>query len=330
MTLDNGYEAKNPRSIYSVPTTALKLVAMWPTFTGNSSKDLGIRINYWINIIVLAVCTIALFAKAILTKDLVDRSEAMDIFTLTGSALYKMVFFYNHHEELKDMCEWGSQLVPSLPMKWTQHTTKFSVLHCTGGFVCITFWGLCPLLKWIFGDSSLEEMALPMNVYDPFASQGVLFSFFYLTCHYGLVSSTHIYMAADCFLFTSVHLANGSLKTVNDMLEEMASEKKKDKFKMGDVTNRKLVDCVKLHAHTLIFIRKTDKLFRSLILVDVLHAIISLSFAMLQASESKGVFEILKMIIFVAYCFLHQYLNSYFGQHLINQVSSGLISYLPG
>ncbi|CAB0006158.1 unnamed protein product [Nesidiocoris tenuis] len=57
-------------------------------------------------------------------------------------------------------------------------------------------------------------MALPMNVYDPFASQGVLFSFFYLTCHYGLVSSTHIYMAADCFLFTSVHLANGSLKTI--------------------------------------------------------------------------------------------------------------------
>lgn len=36
--------------------------------------------------------------------------------------------------------------------------------------------------------------------------------------------------------------------------------------------------------------------------------------------ESKGIFEWCKMIVFVAYCFLHQYLNSFFGQELIDKV----------
>ncbi|BES91694.1 Odorant receptor [Nesidiocoris tenuis] len=308
----------NPSDIFAVQLGALNLVTMWPTFSENVFYTSLNKTIYWINVVILAICTIALFAKAILTDDLVDRSEAMDIFTLTGSALYKMVFFYNHHEEMKDMFECGLQLISRLPDKWAQYVGKFSVLHCSLGFICITFWGLCPLFKWVFGETSLGEMKLPINVYDPFASEGFLFSFFYLVCYYGLVSSAHIYMAADCFLFTSIHVANGSLETLNKMLVDMAVEKK-DEIQFMDVTHERLKECVKLHTHTLRYIRKTDKLFRSMILADVLHAIISLSFAMLQATESKGIFEIVKMVVFVAYCFVHQYLNSYFGQHLIDQ-----------
>lgn len=86
-----------------------------------------------VNSIILGVSTLGLLIKAIITNDLVDRSEAMDIFTLTASALYKMWCFHNHHKEIADIIQTGAILNSRLPPKWSQYTGIFSVLHCSLG-----------------------------------------------------------------------------------------------------------------------------------------------------------------------------------------------------
>nr|APZ81469.1 olfactory receptor 47 [Adelphocoris lineolatus] len=305
--------------VFPVQLRVLQIVAMWPAFNGSPQKQMLTKVILNFNSFVLAFCTVGLLLKGIITRDLVDRSEAMDIFTLTGSALYKMVFFYIYHNEMADMMNCGAALIHQVPPKWMQYVTFFTVLHCFMGFICITFWALCPILKLIFGETELNEMTLPINLYDPMEAKGAMFALFYFICHYGLISSAHIYMAADCYLFTAIHLANGGFQTLNGKLEDMKQAIAHKGDTSHDSANEYIKDCIKLHVHILTFIRKTDALFRSLFVADVVHAIISLSFAMLQASESKGIFENLKMTVFVSYCFVHQYLNSYFGQHLIDQ-----------
>ncbi|KAF6213199.1 hypothetical protein GE061_010915 [Apolygus lucorum] len=310
---------RTAEDVFSTQIKALQIVAMWPNFKQNSNMELFTRALLKINTFVLAYCTLALFVKGLLTQDLVDRSEAMDIFTLTTSALYKMIFFYTHHKEMDDMVNWGAALAHQVPPKWMQYTTFFSCFHNFMGIFSITFWGLCPIFKWIFGETDLDGMTLPINVYDPIGVTGAMYSVFYIVCDYGLLSAVQIYMASDAYLFTAIHLAIGGFETLNNKLRKMGQINFNKGPTVNDSMNEYLKDCVKLHTHILIYIRKIDRLFRSMIMADVLHAIISLSFAMLQASESKGIFENMKMAMFVSYCIVHQYLNSYFGQNLIDQ-----------
>lgn len=82
----------------------------------------------------------------------------------------------------------------------------------------MTFWGLCPILNWM---ADLSEIKYPINVYDPFGSQGFLFVSFYCVGEYSLLLSTQIYMAADCFLFTSIFIGIGALKTLRNKVKDM-------------------------------------------------------------------------------------------------------------
>ncbi|BES91695.1 Odorant receptor [Nesidiocoris tenuis] len=319
MTIQPGQDLTDSNHIFRFQLWALRICMMWPADGGRKLISTAFKIILLCNSLVLSACTVLLLMKAIRTDDLVDRSEALDIFTLTGSANYKMVFFYYYHETFVDMAMCGLALTPHLPPNWTKNCTLFSRIHCFSGFFSISFWAMCPVLKYLSGESSWEKMGYPINMHDPFNSTGFLYFLLYVTGHYAIILSAHIYMAADCFLFTSIYVANGAFQTLQDKIERMESLKgEKDRYQQ-DEAHQYLKSCIKLHVHILDYMRKTDKLFRSMILVDVLHAIISLSFAMLQASESKGIFENLKMVFFVAVCFIHQYLNSHFGQNLIDQ-----------
>ncbi|XP_054275803.1 uncharacterized protein LOC128994966 [Macrosteles quadrilineatus] len=66
-------------------------------------------------------------------------------------------------------------------------------------------------------------------------------------------------------------------------------------------------------------IRDIDSLLRSMVIVDFGHAVISLSFAMLQTITSNTLFEWFQMCIFIGVCILHQFLNNYFGEILSQQ-----------
>nr|AXU25103.1 odorant receptor 12 [Cyrtorhinus lividipennis] len=322
-------ESENGVEVFSTQFKIMEAVGMWSTGPPTRRKEVITKLKVGVSAFVLGVSTVALLVKAVVTNDLVDRSEAMDICTLTGSACYKLLFFYYYREEFQDFVSWDAALVPHLPPKWTAHMNFFSILHCATGLTCISAWSMCPLFKWAYKEIELKDMTLPMNVYDPFDSQGLLFAFFYLCGVYGLISSTHIYMSCDAFFFSTAHVANGAYETLKTKFKSMGVGNENS---LGDPMHDELKACVKLHTHIITFIRKTDALFKSLFFVDVLHAIISLSFSLLQASESKGIFEKLKMITFVTYCFVHQYLNSYFGQRLIDQqesLANTLVAYVP-
>nr|APZ81489.1 olfactory receptor 67 [Adelphocoris lineolatus] len=311
-------DLSDPSHLFNFHLSALRVVTMWKL--NDMKYHTPFMILFFWNVTVLSICTVGLFIKGCTTDDLVDRSEAMDIFTLTGSAMYKMVYFIYYHDDLVDMITCGLALTEKLPKGWTKHCTLFAKFHCCGGIFCMTFWGLVPMFKTLLGETTLEEMKLPINTYYPFEGR-FAFSVTYSIAQYALMVSGQIYMAADIYLFTSIYVAVGALQYISDELEKMNEN---SNLKIADVgkvdqTHEHLKECMELHVNVLDYIRKTDKLFRSMILADVVHAIISLSFAMLQASEAKGLFEGLKMAVFVVVCFLHQFLNSHFGQTLIDK-----------
>lgn len=95
--------------------------------------------------ILLALCTVGLLVKTITTKDLVDRSEAIDIITLTSSALYKQLFFVKHYNELNDLVMTADIL--EVPVGWLKYPPYLSAAHCTCGFLAIGFWWMVPILK---------------------------------------------------------------------------------------------------------------------------------------------------------------------------------------
>nr|ANE06404.1 olfactory receptor 46 [Apolygus lucorum]AQM56045.1 olfactory receptor [Apolygus lucorum] len=310
-------DLSDPSHMFSFQLNALKSTTMWKP--DNQKYYIPFMILFAVNVFVLAICTVGLLLKGCSTKDLVDRSEAMDIFTLTGSALYKMVFFLYHYEQLVDMVTCGLALVRNLPEGWTKNCGLLSRIHYTAGFLVLLIWGLAPILKVMYGETTWAEMKLPINTYDPFDSTGFLFFLFYITGQYVLVLSAVIYMAADCYLFTSIYVAVGALQYIVDQFENMRDLNNNNKHTVADTMHDCLQECIEIHVHVLDYLRKTDKLFKSMILADVVHAVISLSFAMLQTSESKGIFEGVKMVLFVQVCFVHQFLNSHFGQELIDK-----------
>ncbi|XP_073984533.1 uncharacterized protein [Rhodnius prolixus] len=316
MANSNSIPSNIKPKVLRVPLHTLQIAAMWPPFTINRVIKTLMRIYLVSSAILLALCTVGLLVKTITTKDLVDRSEAIDIITLTSSALYKQLFFVKHYNELNDLVMTADIL--EVPVGWLKYPPYLSAAHCTCGFLAIGFWWMVPILKVSFGITTLPEMRLPMNVYD-WGPTGWQFCAIYVCCCFGLAFSTHVYMAVDGFLFTAVYTANGALKLLADRIMKIRSIKTEGKETLNEIILSELKKCAKTHARILQFIRKLEVIFRSLIVADVLHAIISLSFAMLQMSESKGILEWTKMVFFIFYCFLHQYLNSFFGQDLINK-----------
>ncbi|XP_026677440.1 uncharacterized protein LOC113466327 [Diaphorina citri] len=49
-------------------------------------------------------------------------------------------------------------------------------------------------------------------------------------------------------------------------------------------------------------------------MVDFLHAVTSLSFALFHFQTAQGLVEFTKMYVFLIVCILHQFLNNYFGE----------------
>ncbi|RZF42960.1 hypothetical protein LSTR_LSTR004262 [Laodelphax striatellus] len=57
----------------------------------------------------------------------------------------------------------------------------------------------------------------------------------------------------------------------------------------------------------------------SMIIVDFLHAICSLSFALLELSVAYTVIHAIKLFSFIAICIVHQYMNNFFGELVIQK-----------
>nr|QQP19743.1 olfactory receptor 48 [Tropidothorax elegans] len=322
-------------SVVYLQITLLKLVSMWPIRAVTFFGKLSVHLYAYFTCITLVVSSVVLLLKAVKTTDLVDRSEAIDIFTLTLSAFFKLVFFIVNHNDFKLLVDFMDLQFPKRPLygkesltiyDWMKWGPLLTIIHSCLGFFCITFWGLTPILNVFLGSTSFSDMPLPMNVWYPFDyNHGFQYFALYLFHLFGLISSAHVYMACDGFLFSLVHFANGQVEILKASLRGIENVTTNGLISLEEAKHNAFKKCVHHHSKILFFLKQLDVLFRFLIAADVLHAIISLSFAMFQTSETRGILAQMKMFIFVGYCFVHQYLNSAFGQFLINQQESLMI-----
>lgn len=206
----------------------LKLVCMWPINTNNFIQRAAYHLLCWFSGTSLLVSSVVLLLKAFKTNDLVDRSEAIDIFTLTLSALFKMVFFLKNHSAFKSLVDELEYQFPIRPFfgkdhmtirHWMRYAAPLAVLHFTLGFLIISFWGLCPILNVFLGFTSFSDMPLPMNVWYPFDyNHGFQYFVLYVFHFHGLIVSALVYMACDGFLFSLVHLSSGQIELLKASL----------------------------------------------------------------------------------------------------------------
>ncbi|XP_014254258.1 uncharacterized protein LOC106669355 isoform X2 [Cimex lectularius] len=273
---------------------------------------------FGIIVVSLALAMVGLLLKVLSSKDLLDRSEAIDILTLVTSALYKLLFFSVKHEKFRWVVMKCSKFEKLLPDGWNSMTSKLSILHSMSAFAIMSFWSLCPILNWLLGVISWESLSLPINSLAP-KFDGFMFGLIYLWGCISLLSSAQIYMAADIFCFSSIHMVNGAMETLKLRLEDMRKISAKDDKDGKEPRHEFLKSWINDHIEIMDYIHQVDLMMRSMIVADVLHAIISLSFAMLQSSESQNFLDWVKGSLFIIVCFVHQYLNSHFGQKLIDQ-----------
>lgn len=215
-------------SLLHLQIKLLKLVFMWPINTCNFIQRVAYYLFFWFSGLALLVSSIVLLLKAFKTNDLVDRSEAIDIFTLTLSAFFKMVFFVKNHSAFKSLVDEVEYKYPLRPFfgkddvtisHWMRYATPLGIIHYIGGFVTVTFWGMCPILNVFLGFTSFSDMPLPMNVWYPFDySHGFRYFFLYAFHLHGLMMSGLVYMACDVFLFSLVHLSSGQIELLKASL----------------------------------------------------------------------------------------------------------------
>ncbi|XP_039295624.1 uncharacterized protein LOC111043672 [Nilaparvata lugens] len=83
--------------------------------------------------------------------------------------------------------------------------------------------------------------------------------------------------------------------------------------------HEKLGKCVQQHILLLRLLRDYERLMESMIIVDFLHAICSLSFALLEMSVAHTMLYAITLFCFIAICIVHQFMNNFFGEMVIQK-----------
>ena len=205
---------------------------MWPIEV-RGIKKIFIFIYFWSVVVSLSVSTSGLLSKIFVTKDLVERSEAIHIFTLTSSGLYKFLYFIAHRKTLLKLYTYINENFLERPIygdecltmkSWMKLTTILSTFHCSIAFVIISFWGFCPIIKYMSGLIPFSDISLPINVYYPYDfNHGFQFIPLYMLHYFILIVIVQIYMATDGYFFSMIYFACGQIEIIRASLRGIES-----------------------------------------------------------------------------------------------------------
>ncbi|KAI5728347.1 hypothetical protein M8J77_014905 [Diaphorina citri] len=156
---------------------------------------------------------------------------------------------------------------------------------------------------------------------------------------WAMLMSCVIYLAIDAFYFSIIYICCGQLQLIYISMENMfppegdgsdgtkgrdgSDGRGRDRRVrlINEIDNARLYKIARLHAHVLRLVRFLEQTFTSTIMVDFLHAVTSLSFALFHFQTAQGLVEFTKMYVFLIVCILHQFLNNYFGEIMKYSVS---------
>nr|QPZ88925.1 odorant receptor 12 [Diaphorina citri] len=183
-------------------------------------------------------------------------------------------------------------------------------------------------------DSLNQRRILPMNVWTAGISyhNSPWYEIMFGIQFWAMLMSSVIYLAIDAFYFSIIYICCGQLQLIHISMENMfppegdgsdgtkgrdgSDGRGRDRMVrlINEIDNARLCKIARLHAHVLRLVRFLEQTFTSTIMVDFLHAVTSLSFALFHFQTAQGLVEFTKMYVFLIVCILHQFLNNYFGE----------------
>ncbi|XP_060840575.1 odorant receptor 83a-like [Rhopalosiphum padi] len=298
--------------------------------------------------IILALFTILMMVQILVTTDLTMLAKAIDIWTMFFSGLYKwlymMVFnwkFAQLKTALAQLQTQGSMAygrsADAFTADYLKQMQKISYWYLFGGIVAAVLIIVSPLLTYSKGDRSdfqyyNDPKSYPLSCWIPFTLNENWMFLVLFVCHsIALVLTMLVYLGIDTYFFGAIYAVGGQIELLNTSLNN--NENNLAQLENSSCTNLTLMytekqrihcystlrECVKHHILILDYIKNIRKLFNTLILMDYLHGITSLTFALFQLTISASVIETISVICFIFMSGWHQYLNNFFGEFIIQK-----------
>ncbi|KAL5239505.1 hypothetical protein ACI65C_006915 [Semiaphis heraclei] len=297
----------------------------------------------------MALITFLMTVQMFVATDLTLLARTIDIWTMFFSGLYKwfyMTVFNNEFSQLKTALTqiqtqgsmaYGGRSADAFTANYLKEMQKISFWHMFSGMVAAFFIIVSPLLTYPKGDRSdfqyyNDPKSYPVSCWLPFTlDENWLFLVFFACNSIALVLIVIIYLGIDTYLFGAIYAIGGQIELLKTSLNN--NENTLEQFENSSGTNRisiytgkqqiqyysTLRECVKHHILILDYITNIRKLFSTLILMDYLHGITSVTFALFQLTISASVIETISVMCFICVSVWHQYLNNFFGEFIIQK-----------
>ncbi|XP_054275779.1 odorant receptor 43a-like [Macrosteles quadrilineatus] len=350
----------------------MRTIGLWPL--DRPSKPLLV-VNYvYTTLLVssLAVVSVCQIVEIFFSPNIAAMASAIDLATLTASALFKMIYiqYYHHHfQRLVDKVDAtfverdsfdGSFCI----FNWVKYSKIVIIAYVTlGGPTLFVVGAIFPYIipqhfqryqtdveDYKYLAHPYRKRMFPFNCWFPFdVTWSPLYEIVYVFETLSLVASGQIYLVSDSLFFMIIYLVCGQLELMkrsyksmednvapNTMVHYLTEDGYEDSTaislisphilgtKLNEMekeaaTKRNVKSYVDFHCKLIEIMKDLDTLLRSLVVVDFIHAVVSLSFATFQAFTLITWPETLQMLLFIAVSVTHQFLNNFFAEILIQK-----------
>ncbi|VVC25910.1 Olfactory receptor, insect,DHS-like NAD/FAD-binding domain [Cinara cedri] len=292
---------------------------------------------------VTATMTIQLF----IAPELDTLARTIDIWTMCLSGLYKwyclavFVDKYRTLHGLLDRVRVQAEVVygPSAHRFMANHVRRVGLIsnvYGLSGILVAGFLSLGAMYSYPKGNrSDLEYFndpkSYPLCCWMPFTvSNYWVFSLICVLHFLVLLSAVFMYLLIDTYMFGAIFIMGGQFELLNEILSSVRPMIKPNysskQNKLKSVDDQKHIDCcyflsqcINYHSLILKSLRSLQDMFNTLIIFDYLHGITSLTFAMFQTTISSSIEETISLLVFISISIIHQYLNNFFGEYIIQK-----------
>ncbi|XP_050436323.1 uncharacterized protein LOC126843060 [Adelges cooleyi] len=327
-------------SYLELQVNVLKWIGIFPPAKPSSSPTLcraytGYRILF---ISIVSIFAFATTVQLLVAPDLTMVARTIDLWTMFVSGIFK---WYCMVRSSDDFMEFNTNLMAiqtqglisygrraqRFTADYMEPVRQTTVIYLLCGLCADLLLTINPLLNYPQnGRSDLvyfnDPKSYPICVWMPFTvKERWVFNGIFFLHALALVGITNVYLGIDSFMFCAVYSVGGQIELLNASLDNI------EKALVSDGDDQKSAmkfekDQQNQLSSMIVYIRKLRVMFSLPILVDYLHGITSLTFAMFQTTISVGVSEKIALICFIAVSLGHQFLNNFFGEYLIQKQMS--------
>ncbi|XP_008482312.1 odorant receptor 85b-like [Diaphorina citri] len=211
----------------------LKTCFIWPLDCQNRLVLLIYRLMTWSTCFVLAFVSIGQLLKICVSLDLQELSSTVDVFTMTASALYKMVFLMYNMETLLRIVQVVHTQFEEYPIRGIHKFTMsshigpcslYSSLYVLAGIISSFVWNfaplffspMCPIIDPTAPLTIKNRKVMPINIWLPInIAESPAYEIIFALESYTFSMSTLLYLSIDAFFFYLIHVISGQLKLVD-------------------------------------------------------------------------------------------------------------------